>query len=94
MSGLAPSAQTPAPDGVGAAPAASGASAASAAGTAPASGPSDPVSTDNTPAPSTGGATASSASSAGQDDNLVCHWGPCKEPFVSAESLYVSCPVD
>ncbi|KAH6624981.1 hypothetical protein B0J18DRAFT_197028 [Chaetomium sp. MPI-SDFR-AT-0129] len=85
MSGLAPSTQTPAPDGAGAAPAVS--TAASAAGTAVASGPSDPVSTDNTPAPSTG-ATASSASSAGQDDNLVCHWGTCKDHFGSAEALY------
>ncbi|KAK4245382.1 hypothetical protein C7999DRAFT_16371 [Corynascus novoguineensis] len=63
------------------------AAAAAPASAAPASATSNPASSDNTPAPSTG-ATGSSSSSAGQDDNLVCHWEACKEPFTSAEALY------
>jgi hypothetical protein len=77
MSAISPPTQAPAQEGTNATPAPA----------APAPGTSNPASNDNTPAPSTG-ATASSSSSAGPDDNLVCHWGACKEPFTSAEALY------
>jgi hypothetical protein len=82
MSGISPT-QAPAPTAEvnNAAPA--------PAATAPSSGSSNPASNGTTPAPSTG-ATASSSSSTGQDESLICRWDQCKEPFTSAEALYVS----
>jgi hypothetical protein len=82
MSAASPTqAQAPTQEGNNAAPAP-----AAASSTSP-----NPASNGTTPAPSTGAATASSSSSTGQDDSLVCRWDQCKEPFTSAEALYVSC---
>ena len=81
MSGMSPT--------QAAAPAPESANNAAPAPSAPSSGSSNPASNGTTPAPSTG-ATASSTSSTGQDDSLVCRWADCKEPFTTAELLYVS----
>ncbi|KAL2130409.1 hypothetical protein VTI74DRAFT_6518 [Chaetomium olivicolor] len=82
MSAVSPTqAPATAPEG------ANNAAPAAAPAPAPASTSSNSTPNGSTPAPSNA-PTASSASSAGADDSLLCRWDQCNERFTSAEALY------
>ncbi|KAK4237407.1 hypothetical protein C8A03DRAFT_44748 [Achaetomium macrosporum] len=53
---------------------------------APAPAPANPAPNGTTPAPSS--TAPASTSSSGADENLICKWANCDEPFTSPEALY------